>query len=307
MDDQLQLEPTELDVRAVRRPIQHWLRLLAALAVIAVLAGAGAWRLSGGTWKVVRTPSMGQAAPVGTLLWVHKTDYPNIHVGDVISFHPPTAPRIIYSHRVIARNADGTLSTRGDLNATADPWRLAPNDVIGRVSARWWVAGWVVRALPILLLGGGLLWGLTRWFCRPAWRWPARLTGSGVIVSIAIWALRPLVRGELVDFTKTGSGARAQIVNTGILPIRVSGAGGHADAVSGQLATVLVTATDRDGRYSVHMGPLVPWPWLVIGALVVITPALYGLLFGLHRVVSPQRSRSPEDAETDLRELLHHP
>ncbi len=53
------------------------------------------WFATGGRWLIVETPSMGRSAPVGTLLWVEPVH--DLHVGDVISFHPPGEPKITYT------------------------------------------------------------------------------------------------------------------------------------------------------------------------------------------------------------------
>src|SRR5918996_5189619 len=76
---------------------------------------------------------MGRAAPVGTLLWVHPADVGDIGVGDIITFRTPAEwmsatgtdaeHEQTYTHRVVDRDPDGSLRTKGDMNAAEDPWR----------------------------------------------------------------------------------------------------------------------------------------------------------------------------------------
>jgi hypothetical protein len=60
-------------------------------------------------------------------------------LGRVTVFHDPARPGQVKSHRVIAINPDGSLTTKGDANPTADPVHVAPAQVngIGRLLVRW--------------------------------------------------------------------------------------------------------------------------------------------------------------------------
>ena len=61
---------------------------LLALVVLGLL-GAGAWRVTGGRWAVIETPSMGRAIPVGSLVLTRPRPLTNIEVGDVVTYRPP--------------------------------------------------------------------------------------------------------------------------------------------------------------------------------------------------------------------------
>lgn len=75
------------------------------LASLALAAGAG-WRLF-----TVATPSMGVAAPVGTLV-VTQPDPSGYRVGDVVAFHRGAR---IYTHRIIETLDGGArFVTKGD-------------------------------------------------------------------------------------------------------------------------------------------------------------------------------------------------
>src|SRR5581483_7135669 len=128
--------------------------LLGVLAGLVVLAAwVIAWRASGGRWYIVKSPSMGTTAPVGTLVWVRPVHFDDVHVGDVITFHPPSASGTTYTHRVVAKRTDGTLTTKGDNNDVADPWSVGRNDLIGRAAMFWWPVGWILKATPIFGIG----------------------------------------------------------------------------------------------------------------------------------------------------------
>ena len=259
---------------------------IAAAAVALLLTMtvvAGLWRAGGGRWETVESPSMGTWAPVGTLLWVrpvHQGD--RLRIGDVISFHPPTAPGQTYTHRITAITADGHLHTRGDLNATTDPWTLSRSNVSGVVAHRTWYGGWVLKAAPILVVGFVLVWLLTRYFCRRAWRLPARIMGAAFVVSLAVYVVKPLFGARLISLTTSGGDAHAAVVGTGILPVALTGNDGSRVVVRpGQLGQLTVTRPDDRQLYSIHVSPHMPWWLIVLACVVVLLPALWTALVGL--------------------------
>jgi signal peptidase I len=256
--------------------------LAAAAAVVALAIGwAAAWRLQGGEWLVVASPSMGTAAPVGTLLWVEPASVDDLEVGDLATFHPPSSPHQTVTHRVVAARG-GTVTTKGDINTSNDPWRLEDGDLVGRVDMRWWQVGWLVRAMPILALGGIALGVLLRWGTAPRWRVPLLLMGAATLLSLSIYVLKPLVRADAVSIRSVPQGGQATYVSTGLLPIRVEADNGdHVDLLAGEVGTVTATTPTRDGRYEVHVGPHVPMGWWIAGGVLVMTPALWTLVVGL--------------------------
>lgn len=242
-----------------------------------------AWRLEGGRWERVESPSMGTVAPVGTLLWVKPVPYASLRPGEFISFRPPGTHGVTYSHRVLRRNADGTISTKGVIPGP-DPWRLHAGDVVGAVRMRWSGVGWLVAAAPVLLVGalavGALCLALQR-----RWRVPAAVLLGSVVLTGAITWQHPFVGAEQIAFAPAASGgADATYVGTGLLPVRLQAyRGAHVDLRDGQVGTVHVTAVDSHGRLRVTLRPAVPlWWWLVlVGACFV--PALWSALMGVSR------------------------
>jgi hypothetical protein len=242
--------------------------------VLGLLALCLVWRLDGGRWERVETPSMGTVAPVGTLLWVRPVDFDTLRPGDFITFRPPGSSHGTYSHRVLARGSDGTITTQGVLSAP-DPWRLTADDVVGKVWMRWWGVGWLVRAAPLLLGGALLVTALVR-IVRPRWRAPVAVVLGAVVLSVAISWLRPFVNAEQLSFAPSpGGGADAVYVGTGLLPIRLTAEGGDSVVMrDGEVGRVHVEHADGSGRLRVTLAPAVPWWWwtVVIGACFL--PAL---------------------------------
>ncbi len=101
--------------------------LVAFVAVVIAglfLAGAIPYRV-----YVVHTGSMAPAAPSGSAVIVHLHHY---QVGQPVSF---TVSGSTITHRLIAINTDGTITTKGDANRAEDPFHARQVDIIGGVVA----------------------------------------------------------------------------------------------------------------------------------------------------------------------------
>jgi hypothetical protein len=150
--------------------------------VLASLAYCVVFRLGGGHWERVETPSMGTTAPVGTLLWVEHAEADDLHVGDVVSFHKPGGiDGTVYSHRITELHEDGTFSTAGDLSGP-DAWTVQPTDVVGRVVHIWKGVGWLVQAVPVLLIGALVTGGLVL-LVRRTGKVPVAIVGASLTLS----------------------------------------------------------------------------------------------------------------------------
>jgi hypothetical protein len=257
-----------------RRPsTDRWVQV-ATWALLALLVGflafCGVWRLEGGRWERVETPSMGRVAPVGTLLWIKPVDFETLRPGDFITFRPPGTHGGTYSHRVLAVEPDGRITTQGVLSPP-DPWHLGPGDVVGSVRMRWRGIGWLAAAAPVLLVGGMLALLVVR-LGRLAWRTAGLVVIVAFTLSTAIAWYRPLVNAEQLAFTPSADGgADATYVGTGLLPIRLTAHDGASVVMAaGQVGTVHVGEADRSGRLRVTLSPAVPWWWW---------PALVGACF----------------------------
>ncbi|PPK62572.1 hypothetical protein V5P93_002038 [Actinokineospora auranticolor] len=251
-------------------------RLLTTLAAI-VLAGVVmvlGWSITGGRWMSVDTPSMGEAAPVGTLVLTRPARVADLRTGDIISFIPPGDSRI-HTHRVM--DTAGGVHTKGDINGAMDPTPVTQENLVGKVVARWWGIAWLIKSLPILIPGCGLIWLLTR-RAAPRWRSALRLVGYPLAVSAAIVVLRPLVNATLLTTMGDEHGTRATVVSTGILPVRVETPDGvFADLHSGQVADLLSNAADDHGRIPITVNAHMPWQWWTVCLVLCAVPFLISL------------------------------
>jgi signal peptidase I len=252
-----------------------------ALAAAIVLAAA-IFYLAGGRWFIVETPSMGTVAPVGTLVLDTPVRAAQLHVGDIITFHPPTAPGETYTHRIVAIAASGAISTRGDINGATDPGTLTQANLIGKTQVVIPLLGWLIRALPILVLGGLLVVFLVRFVGSRTTRAAYRISGFALVAAIAAFILRPFTNVIVLGTNATHAGATAMVVSTGILPIRVQAVGGgHVDLVDGQVGTLSVPQLASSAHYAFSSGlNLSFWGWIIAG-LVCAAPLLWTLIVGL--------------------------
>jgi hypothetical protein len=223
---------------------------------------------------------MGRAAPVGTLLLTRPTSVRSVEVGDIVTFHPPNST-LVYSHRVIARSAAG-LRTRGDVNAMPDPWTLTDSNLIGKVQARWWAAGWVLRGAPLLLLGLAVIW-LISVFLAPALRSPVRVMGAAVSASVVGFVLHPWIGLQRLSSSISGHAVAINLVSTGILPVRAAAQHGSrsTDLVNGQVGTVRVGLTGNQASYNITGDPHFSLWWWVVVVLVCLSPLVWTMTFGL--------------------------
>ncbi|MCW2856059.1 MAG: hypothetical protein JWR52_1674 [Marmoricola sp.] len=272
--------------RDVARGLLSWAALIAAFAVVVICV---AWRVEGGRWERVETASMGTVAPVGTLLWIKPVDFASLEPGDFITFRPPGTSGVTYSHRVLRRDADGTIMTKGVLSAP-DPWRLGPGNIVGKVAMHWWGVGWLLAAAPLLVLGGVVIALATRVLSAP-WKLPAVLILGSMVLSVLIVWQRPLVNAQQLAFSPAPhGGADATYVGTGLLPIRLSAASGpHVVLKAGQVGTVHVAKSDGRGWLHVTLSPAIPWWWWIGLVGVCFLPAISRALGGLVRPRSAVR------------------
>ena len=184
---------------------------------------------------------MGTAAPVGTLVLTVPTPAAQLHVGDVISFHPEGRADSTYTHRVVAVLADGNLQVQGDVNGAVDPFPVTQDSLVGEVVGHYRGLGWLVRALPTLLLGVVVLVVGSGWYVPLRWRSSVRVLGSCVLVAVTSLIIRPFVHPVLVAVVTTPDGPRATVASGGLLPTRITGtAGDHVDLHAGEVGGVLL-------------------------------------------------------------------
>ncbi|HET9059767.1 MAG TPA: signal peptidase I [Acidimicrobiales bacterium] len=141
-----------------------------AIGVLVAALGpmAGWWH-----YEVVESGSMTPALKVGGVALVRSEPVSNVHVGQILAFHPPGMKNYVRIHRVIAvsrRDGQVWIRTKGDANNTADPGpiRLLGKDVYHEtafVPYAGYGAVWLYKhntrvaltvVLFVLVIGGGL-------------------------------------------------------------------------------------------------------------------------------------------------------
>ncbi|MFD1722317.1 S26 family signal peptidase [Amnibacterium endophyticum] len=254
-------------------------RLLAAVALVAVAACAAAIAVTGARIFVVESPSMGRAAPVGTLvIGLPVQEGQALRDGEVITYHPPGSDST-YTHRIVQVEADG-YRTRGDINGTDDPWIVRPDMIVTRAVALVPVAGWLVRLAPAVAGGCAAVWALGLLLRDPSRRASMRMLGCSLVLSAAFWFYKPFVGYLLLQARSCTGGVEATVVSTGVLPIRLQAAGdpAHAiDLVSGQVGRLTLPG-DAHGHAGFTAAPhLDLLGWLLL-ALLCLAPTLWTLL-----------------------------
>jgi len=225
---------------------------------------------------VVKTPSMGTTAPVGTLVAVHAQD--SYAIGDVVSY---ARNGVVYTHRVVDVTAQGFI-TKGDINGAPDALPVTQSEIVGTVTLFGKYLGFLVEGLPWLFIGAAIVYGLS---LIPrigrAWRWHFRLVGWSLVTSlVALW-FRPWVNMVMTGYVAQSDGVDMHLVNTGIFPVSVLG----KVLTSGQDAVVTQTVADASGHYIVTPQlALNAWYFLLL-LVICLTPVLASLLIGVEQEV----------------------
>ncbi|WP_133824763.1 LamG-like jellyroll fold domain-containing protein [Actinomycetospora succinea] len=254
--------------------------MLAATVVVVLFAGALVWHLSGGRWQIITTPSMGTAAPVGSVVLTRPDTV--IGVGEIVTFRPPAELGRSVTHRVVALETGPGgigMKTRGDINGAVDPWTLHAPDLTGRVVLVLPGLGWLMWALPALIVGIVLLFWATRRWLPWLWAVPTRVLGlSLLLAAVSVW-LRPFVGTVTLGSSADAGEATINLVSTGMLPTRVSAdTGGVLDLVSGEKGVLVTPRPEQAGGNVLTSGVHMPWwLWIVMTAFWLL-PMVYGLI-----------------------------
>ncbi len=110
--------------------ITRVLGVVLAAAAVVLLVAAGLFATGAAPYRayVVESASMAPQIPTGSLVLVDTGAEPE--AGDVISFRVGQG---VTTHRLLDIDADGTLVTKGDANAQADPFVATSQDIVGTV------------------------------------------------------------------------------------------------------------------------------------------------------------------------------
>jgi signal peptidase len=132
--------------------------LVVAAGLMVLVAGI-AVRMADLHFQTVLSNSMQPTASAGDVAITQDVSIDALRVGDVIAFTPPNQTRPVL-HR-IASLRDGVITTRGDANPVADPWRISLAGSTGyRLVAVVPLVGWLTQLQRPALLLAGLLVGL---------------------------------------------------------------------------------------------------------------------------------------------------
>jgi signal peptidase len=122
--------------------------VLAGIVLVGVVLGRLV-PLAGGSTLVVAGGSMEPAIPAGAAIVIVAVARHDIAVGDVVSVRT-TAASATFTHRVtrlVERDGERWLETKGDANPDADPALVPAASVVGRVELTVPYAGYVLRLL----------------------------------------------------------------------------------------------------------------------------------------------------------------
>jgi len=266
--------PKETTGAPRHRRTDGFTHLVALGAVVLAVTAMLGWDLSGGRLLVMATPSMCPAVCVGSLVADRPLQGP-VHVGEVVTFHPPDTQSETYTHEISHVFANGMIQTRGVGNPEHDPWLITRSDIVGEKVFSVWGLGWVLKALPLLAVGV-LAWVLARPWIAPRARRAWDRGWMTVLTVLPLWVLRPMVMATVLSTAPDAAHRhwlRATVVNTGLLPVSFHAAGGHAASY------VRPTGLGHPAGPATEHGSLVLsetasfhwWGWAIV-ALVVVSP-----------------------------------
>jgi hypothetical protein len=250
---------------------------------LAFILTAAVFYLAGGRWFVVKTPSMGEYAPVGTLVLSSVAQLTHLRTGMTILFHPPSAPGETYFHRIYSIT-NGAISTKGDANPGPDPWRLDAREVIGTEFGRILGIGWLVEALPILIVGGVILHVVTHYYVARYWRFPLRVLGWSLLVALAAYLLRPFVRAVLVSQFVSHGRATSRVIATGLFDLNVRAVNGTSTILRpGQAGDVVTTRVANSGLFEVDLAPSLGVLGLLLLIVLILVPVALCVGYAIRR------------------------
>jgi hypothetical protein len=261
---------------APRRPalLSGAILALVALAVVLVLG----WNLSGGQLEVMETSSMCPAVCVGSLVADRPLTGP-LHVGEMITFHPPGSDATTYTHDVFRIFPNGSIQTKGLGNPRHDPWLINRSAIVGKVAFTLWGLGWLLKALPLLAVGT-LGWVVTVRTATARARRGWNTLWLTLLVVIPLWILRPLVSAKVISSSPDHGHSHlntVKLVNTGLLPASFQTAsGGHVSHIASTHVADVAGVADHQGLILIGQSvSLYWWGWTIVICGVTAPLAAY--------------------------------
>jgi signal peptidase len=265
-----------------------------AVAVLVSALGVFGWELSGGRLMTMTTPSMCPTVCVGSLVAIRPQTGP-VHPGELVAFHPP-GQSATFTHRVVKVEDNGSFTTKGDAEASPDPWVVPPHDVVGQVAFTVFGLGWWLRALPMVAAGTILLL-LTRRAYRQRNRRSFERVFGVLILTAPLLVLHPLIRGQMIEAVsdpRRPGWMKGLFVNTGLLPAQLHIVGaGVVPSVGPSRLVWLRGPKVSEGIMGVRQWAALPaWGWAVVAA-IVLAPLIGFVLYRAFRRIEPDTGGVP--------------
>src|SRR5690242_12934105 len=129
----------------------HFVAQVVGRAVLTVVSAMLLWSVAplavGCSSQVVMSGSMLPRIAPGDVVVTQRIDPARLVPGQIILVANPARPGTLLLHRMVARNPDGTFTTRGDANLVADSTHVPAANVVGLARLRVPAVG-----LPVLWL-----------------------------------------------------------------------------------------------------------------------------------------------------------
>jgi signal peptidase I len=123
---------------------------------VAALAGGIGFRVADFHVQTVLSGSMRPTLSPGDLAITQGVPIGSLRVGDVVVFTPPTETQQVI-HRIASREGD-VITTKGDANSVADPWRVTLQGATGyRLVLVVPYLGWLTELRSAALIAAGLI------------------------------------------------------------------------------------------------------------------------------------------------------
>lgn len=254
---------------------------ITALVLLAALTAIGLGYANGLRTFIVETPSMGTYSPVGTFVISKPVQIKDLSVGDTLAFHPPGTESTFF-HRVHEVTDEG-LKTKGDLNGSVDPWVVSTQDqIVGQELLHVKNLGFLLRVLPLLIVGGLVLHLITSYFSARYYRFPIRVMGWYLLISVAALITKPYFNASLISQSVKDDNATTLFVGTGIFDIQGTAEKGTSSISSpGELVSVVSSYANDDGYYNVLLQPHLSFHNWVLLVAVWLTPTLFCALYAV--------------------------
>ncbi|HVA58962.1 MAG TPA: S26 family signal peptidase [Mycobacteriales bacterium] len=256
----------------LHRAARRWPAYCISSVLVALAITWSGWLVSGGGLFTVGSPSMGMAAPVGSLVATQPlTPSAVLRVGDIVVLEPHRGHSLTYVHRIYRVLPHDRYLTKGDLNQEPDPWVITRGNVIGTPQAVIPAIGWIYRCAPWMFLGAAALVAVALFVGERQRRWILAF-GPTVLFAVPLLWFQPLIGGFLYGSGRRGRLVAVNLVNTGILPVQYSPAGGRVvHAVPGQ--EVLVTGlVPKHRSLDIRVSAALPWWGWALVVLACLLP-----------------------------------